>query len=206
MNMDRLSFILLFGASVHTLDLDGVSKLIRPSSKVFAGRVVLAPANEYNHFLRKATIFLIEHGPKGSWGVNLAKPSLLTIGEAAEGIVHGKLAENTLYMGGEYGGRGAFLLHAESDLEGATRIGDSDIFIGGINDAVRRVDHGINSRTDFKFFFNLAKWGPGELEKLADDGEWKSFHLHNDLILSQSADLDHVELWSLIRRTLEIDS
>ena len=45
----------------------------------------------------------MEHTERGTLGVNLESPTLLTIGEAASGLVTGRLAENCLFMGGEYG-------------------------------------------------------------------------------------------------------
>lgn len=56
------------------------------ATKIEAGCTVTAPALEYSHFLRRATVFVIEHDASASMGVNLLKPTLLTIGEAAQGV------------------------------------------------------------------------------------------------------------------------
>lgn len=67
-------------------------RLMRPVQRVAAGVVATAPTKEFDRFLRKSCLLIVEHGPAGSLGVNLEAPTLLTIGEAAEGLVIGELA------------------------------------------------------------------------------------------------------------------
>ena len=174
---------------------------ISGTSKVAPGVCVLAPAQEYNHFLRKATVFLLEHSEEGSYGVNLVSPTMLTIGEAAQGVVTGPLAENRLYMGGEYGGRGALLLHDTADLPGAVRMGESEVYVGGIKAAQDLVASGDREASEFKFFFNVAKWGPGELQAAVDEKRWSAFHLPKEIVLSQDATVAVGDLWSFVKRS-----
>lgn len=167
--------------------------------RVKPGCAVLAPAREFNHFLNKATILVLDHGPTGSAGVNLQKATLLTMGEA--GSITGKLAENTLFMGGEHGGRGVFMLHAIEDLEGASPVGNSGLFVGGLAAAQERVATGVNKPEDFKFFFNYIKWPPGELDQDVASGRWKAFDLPHHLLMNQDADSDPIDLWNIVRRS-----
>lgn len=175
--------------------LPGVQRVQR----VKPGCAVLAPAREFNHFLNKATILVLDHGPTGSAGVNLQSATLLTMGEA--GSVTGKLADNTLFMGGEHGGRAVVMLHAIDDLEGASPIGGSGLYVGGLAAAQERVAAGLNQPEDFKFFFNYIKWAPGELDKDVDSGRWKAFDLPHHLLLNQDAESDPADLWNLVRRS-----
>ena len=75
-------------------------------------------------------------------------------------------------MGGEHGGRGTLMVHGVPDLEGAVGLGGSGLYVGGIRDAMGRVAAGDRDRTDFKFFFNLCKFGPGEMETAVAEGRW----------------------------------
>ncbi|KAJ8613808.1 hypothetical protein CTAYLR_004919 [Chrysophaeum taylorii] len=167
-------------------------------ASVREGCAVTAPPKEFNHFLRKATVFVIEHGDGGTVGVNLMKPTMLTIGEAAG--VQGAIGENTLYEGGEAGGRGVLMIHAVQDLEGAKQIGDSGIFVGGLKAAVERVAIGRNHPSDFKFFFNYVKWPKGQLDQDVQSGRWTPFDLPHDLILHQDDDGRPTDLWNKIHR------
>lgn len=67
-------------------------------------------------------------------------------------------------------------------------------------DAQRRVDASVNEASDFKFFFNFAKWGPGELEEDVRSGRWRAFqNIPADLILSQDLTADKGALWRKLR-------
>ena len=172
--MRRLMRSLLLPLIVHALKSTDI-KSVAPVQRAAAGQVVLAPRNEYNHFLRQAAVLVVEHTERGSLGVSLDSPTLLTIGEAAKGLLEdSELAENRLFMGGEYGGDSATMIHACEDVAGARRLGGSDLFLGGLADAAKRVNAGINRPEDFKFFFNFCKWAPGELDDAIADGRWRA--------------------------------
>lgn len=92
------------------------------------------------------------------------------------------------------------MVHSVSGLEGANRLGDSGLFVGGIADAMRRVEAGDSARLDFKFFFNVCKFGPGELDEAIDAGRWRAFDgVPNDVILRQNPDADAGALWNELR-------
>ena len=174
--------------------------LISSTTQVAPGVAVVAPAGEYNHFLRKATIFIVEQTDEATIGVNLLSPTMLTIGEAAP-VITGPLAENRLWMGGEHGGRGAIMLHAVPGLDGSKPIGDSDIFVGGIRAAQDLVASGERSSSDFKFFFNVAKWSTDQLQIAVDEGRWTAFQIPTDLVLLQDDSLAIGDLWSVVKRS-----
>mmetsp|Transcript_13363 Transcript_13363/g.43548 ORF Transcript_13363/g.43548 Transcript_13363/m.43548 type:complete len:214 (+) Transcript_13363:136-777(+) len=174
---------------------------VKPRGTVAPGAVVVAPTQEYNHFLRKATVFVLDDGDDGTIGVNLGSPTMLTIGEAAANVVTGDLGDNKLWMGGEHGGTGAVMLHAVPGLAGSKKIGDSDIFVGGIAQARQLVDDGQKRPADFKFFFNVAKWPKGLLQDMVDEGRWLAFdNVPTSVVLDQDPDLDVPGLWSSFRK------
>ena len=175
---------------------------LRPVRSVSIGAVVTAPPKEYDHFLRQSCVLIIEQGEEGTFGLNLESPTMMSIGEAAEGVVTGALGENALFMGGQHGGRGAMMVHAVDDLEGATELGATGLYVGGIADALRRVDAGENACDDFKFFFNLCKWSPGQLEQDVADGRWAAFEgVPRSIVLRQNRFADKGDLWMEFRRT-----
>lgn len=92
------------------------------------------------------------------------------------------------------------MLHAIADLEGATPVGDSGVFLGGLADADRRCRSGENDPSDFKFFFNYVRWPAGELERDVASGRWQAFALPPELVLHQDDEVEPADLWSLVRR------
>lgn len=176
---------------------------VSEASCIEAGCAVTAPPREFSHFLRKATVFVLEHDDTATLGVNLMKPTMLTVGEATN--LQSPLAGNTLYMGGEYGGRGAVMLHAVSDLEGAKPIGDSGIYVGGIKAAGDRISAGLNDPSEFKFFFNLVRWSAGELQRDVDDKRWSPFKIPKELVLKQDDEAEPSHLWNLVYRKRVVD-
>lgn len=177
-------------------------KTVVPVRRAEAGRVVLAPKEEYNHFLRRAAVLIVEHTAKGSLGVSLDSPTLLTIGEAAAGLLEeNALAENRLFMGGEYGGDSATMIHACADVAGARRLGESGLFLGGLADAAKRVKMGANAPEDFKFFFNFCKWAPGLLDSQIADGQWTALKgVSREAVLDQDPFADRGKLWRTLGR------
>lgn len=79
------AFLAIAGVAA-ALDALGVGSRVSSLARVQAGCAVTAPAKEFSHFLRKATVLVLDHGDSGTVGVNLMVPTLLTIGEAVKGV------------------------------------------------------------------------------------------------------------------------
>ena len=63
-----------------------------------------------------------------------------------------------------------------------------------------RVAAGASAAADFKFFFNVCKFGPGELDAHVAEGRWRAFGgVPRDLVLRQDPDADAGALWSELR-------
>ena len=63
-----------------------VATVSEQPASIVPGVVVTAPVKEFSHFLRFASVLLFDHSPTGSIGVALDHPTMLTIGEAADGL------------------------------------------------------------------------------------------------------------------------
>lgn len=182
--------------------LSPLADRMKQTQTVTLGVVVTAPVKEYDHFLRQSAVLIIEHGDGApSYGLNLESPTMMTIGEAAAGVVTGPLGENQLFMGGQHGGRGAMMVHSTPGVAGATRLGDTGLYIGGIKDAMARVDRGDAACDDFKFFFNLCKFPPGQLDGDVADGRWTAYEdVPLAIMLRQNRFADKGDLWAEIRK------
>ncbi|KAJ1446925.1 hypothetical protein M885DRAFT_544699 [Pelagophyceae sp. CCMP2097] len=170
---------------------------------VCVGCVVASSPKEYDHFQRKSSVLVIRHGDGGSIGLRLDSPTALSIGEATEGMraALGILSTNVLYLGGDHGGEKTLMIHATPGLAGATPLGASGLFIGGMAAAVEAVRSGRSEADDFKFVFNYNTWGPGELDRYVERAQWASFAVDTALVLRREN--ERGGLWDQLQAALE---
>jgi len=179
--------------------------LIRP------GVVLIAPSHEYNHYLKKAAVFVYAvgldvYGDRAIRGVVLDHPTVFTMGEMAPGSVRGSLASNLLFQGGDTGNDKVLMMHDAGAVGKGREIGTSGIYEGGLGDATRDVDDGVLEPDRFKFFFNYVEFSDvvlnNMLSQIDGDGDaWISAEIPVDLILD--SDLNKSEAWRGLRRQLK---
>lgn len=168
------------------------------------GCVLIAPPDEFNHYLMQASVFIYaigldEYDEQVIRGVVLDNPTPFTMGEMAG--VSGSLAGNLLYRGGNTGGEVAMMLHSESELK-RDEIGTSGIYEGGLELAMVE-DQEIDN---FKFFFNYCEFSPIELETMLETGDngtdgdaWTSVEVPKEVILEE---WDKNECWRFLRNVV----
>lgn len=186
----------------------GANSVVRP------GVVLLPPREEFNHYLRRAALFvygmgLDEQDEDVIRAVVLDNPTPFTMGEMSPGGVVGALAHNLLWRGGNRGPDAAMLLHScetRDETSCARSIGASGIFEGGLQEAMDRCNEGLSENGDYKFFFNYCEFSPTELEgmlkEVGEDGDaWMSVEVPPQIVLS---DLwNKGECWSFLRNTVK---
>lgn len=197
-----------FSSSVRFLGR-GSNAIVRP------GVVLLAPAEEFHHFLREAAVFvyamgLDEHDVYVIRGVIIDHPTPFTIGEmmdqSEEDESGNRLFKNLLYRGGDLGGEAAFMLHSDerlaqiADLE---MVGTSGIFEGGFEHAMSNGENLDPSKA--KFFFHNMEFTEQELENMLedpqDDGDaWVSVEVSPEYILS--SEYDRGDAWARLRNAV----
>mmetsp|Transcript_12597 Transcript_12597/g.25676 ORF Transcript_12597/g.25676 Transcript_12597/m.25676 type:complete len:263 (-) Transcript_12597:240-1028(-) len=178
----------------------GANAIVRP------GVVLLAPAEEFHHYLRQSAVFIYSMGLDDDdeyvvRGVILDNPTPFNIGEMMEVKTAGGIFENLIYRGGESGGQEAvFCLHSVEDM-GLEEIGTSRVYQGG---DLERLD-GKNDPSRVKFFFNYMEFLEQELEDMLeiihDDGDgWTSVEVPPEIVLDN--DCDKSEAWSRLRNAV----
>ena len=148
----------------------GSNAIVRP------GVVLLAPAEEFHHYLRQSAVFVYAMGTDENddyviRGAILDNPTPFTMGEMMEQKKQGGVYENLIFRGGESGGQEAFCLHSDESLD-LEEIGTSKIFQGGDIDKIK-------DPSKVKFFFNYMEFLEQELEEMLEiiqeDGDgWTS--------------------------------
>jgi hypothetical protein len=166
--------------------------------------VLLAPSEEYHHFLRQAAVFVYAMGTNDDddyvvRGVIVDHPTPFTMGEMMDSKPTGGVYDNLIYRGGDTGGESAFCLHS-IDSFGLEEIGTSGIYQGGDVGAVSETDI-----TRVKFFFNYMEFLEQELEDMLEvthsDGDaWTAVEVPPDVVLN--SEYERGEAWSRLRNAI----
>lgn len=154
-----------------------------------AGCLLVASADEVDHFFRRGVALVIDHGPQGSRGLLLEMATAFKIGEMAPSLKGTPLAENPLFRGGDSGEDKVLMIHSHPSLEGAVPIGQTGVCVGGVAAAVQKVEAGELEADDFKFVFNQVEWTPGQLERELSQGLWRAGIAVPELCTRQVASL-----------------
>mmetsp|Transcript_17098 Transcript_17098/g.52508 ORF Transcript_17098/g.52508 Transcript_17098/m.52508 type:complete len:347 (-) Transcript_17098:153-1193(-) len=167
------------------------------------GCVLLAPKEEYNHFLREAAVFVYEWDSFAddvepmARGVIVDRATGFDIGEMAPPLQGTPLGANRLYSGGEAGENAVIMLHQHGEVVGSRPLGNG-LFVGGVAHAQELVGSGAFSASDFKFFFNHCSWTRRQVQEMIDGGGWTVAWAPKDLILRQETN----KAWNFIRSSL----
>jgi len=173
-----------------------------PNAIVRPGVVLLAPAEEYHHYLRQSAVFIYAMGTDDTdeyviRGVVLDNPTPFTMGEMMENKVSGGIYENLIFRGGESGGQEAFCFNSVDAL-GLEEIGTSSVYQGGELDK-------FEDPSKVKFFFNYMEFLEQELEDMLEiiqeDGDgWTSVEVPPEMVLNP--DYGKGEAWGRLRNTI----
>ncbi|KAG7357467.1 ACR COG1678 domain containing protein [Nitzschia inconspicua] len=212
---NNLPFMQLYSAPSSSSTSDSSSKIrylgSGPNAIVREGVVLLAPVEEYHHFLRQAAVFVYAMGETDDSdyvvrGVIVDHPTPFTMKEMMEdkpSDADKEVYNNLIFRGGDTGGESAFGLHTLSDL-GVDEIGTSGIYQGGDFSSVSSV---VDSKK-VKFFFNYMEFTEQELEDMLEvkyeDGDcWTSVEVPPELVLS--SEYDRGEAWARLRNAVRDD-
>lgn len=196
------------GTSVRFLGR-GKNAIVRP------GCVLLAPPDEFHHFLRQAAVFIYAMGEDEYdtfviRGAIIDHPTPFTMHEmmASDETVEASVPtclQNLLYRGGELGDA-AFLLHSDAtlgELANLEMIGTSGIFQGGLDHALS-TNYAIDP-TKAKFFFSYMEFTEAELEEMLENRDeestqWVSVEVPPEFVLS--SEWDRGEAWARLRNAV----
>ncbi|CAI5937699.1 unnamed protein product [Closterium sp. NIES-65] len=156
------------GASGAT---DGADALTVPET----GCVLLAHPRAFGvsqQYFNRAVIFLLMHGPQGTAGVILNRPSQYTLGQLAgfEELLP-EFSACPLYLGGDVGSTSTHCLHGVAELvggEGGAREVCPGVYVGGYSRIKEHVASGQSNSMDYRWFARYA----GQLEREAAAGVW----------------------------------
>lgn len=169
------------------------------------GCVLVAPAEEYNHFMRNAVVFLHEWDPFAEGpdelmarGLIVDRVTAFEVGEMAPAFANTALGANRLFTGGDGSFNSAVMIHKHEDIAGAKPVGNG-LFVGGTLSAKQLVESGALPASDFKFFFNQCEFSRRNIQEMIDEGGWTVAWVSPELVMRQ--DLNG-RTWDFVRNAL----
>lgn len=186
----------------------GERAIVRP------GVVLVAPPDEFHHYLRQAAVFIYAMGTDDDdvyviRGVIIDHPTPFTMLEmmAEQGGDASSIAclQNLMYRGGERGDA-TFMLHCDDTLAKQAdqeMIGSTGIFEGGLDYATS--NNYVIDPQKVKFFFSYMEFTEAELEEMLENREdpstqWTSVEVSPDFVLN--SELERGEAWARLRNAV----
>jgi len=200
----------------------GMNAIVRP------GCVLLAPAEEFHHYLRQSAVFIYAMGTDDDdayviRGVIIDNMTPWTMGEmikiqrdendenSSSSNGSGSIYDNLICKGGDTGGEDVFCLHSVADINTAgaggvgagtvlEEIGTSTLYQGGDLQKLSKEDP-----SKVKFFFNYMEFLEQELEEMLDitheDGDsWMSVEVSPEIVLNTN--YEKGECWTRLRSAI----
>ncbi|PNW84162.1 hypothetical protein CHLRE_04g223700v5 [Chlamydomonas reinhardtii] len=151
--------------------------------------------------LFQLVIFLTTHGPDGSVGIILNRPTGMVLGRKPGGLplelggpvpIQRVFQDNMVYCGGFTAQQVIHIMHGHR-LQNCVQVVPG-VYMAGEVAATEAVSGGRLPAGDFKFFSGAITWAPGELEAQMDRGAWYTAACSRSLVLKSALQLP-VPLW-----------
>jgi putative transcriptional regulator len=157
--------VVLSGAPVgRSADRD--PSRLRPGLLLYA-----APALEEPRFA-ETVVLLIEHGPDGSMGLVVNRPTEIRVSQALDEVDEARGSDLPLYWGGPVQPEAIrALVRSSRARSGAQRV-VADVHLTGALADVRTALAGRDPRSDVRVYAGYAGWGAGQLASEVRGGTW----------------------------------
>ena len=192
---DRWRSFLRLGASLLVLAAQsaaGAQEPDIPLPTVKAGVLLIASPNLNDPNFHQSVVLICEHGPEGTLGVIINRPTDLLLSEAlpAQRVLKG--TTYTLFFGGPVQPNGLLLLVRSRTEPARARKILEGVYLGGDMDVVERLVTKPEPSETFRAFAGYAGWAPGQLDYEMSVGSWAP-------VVSDAATIfekDPTQLWS----------
>lgn len=142
-----------------------------PSSVAKGVLLVASPSLEDPNF-RQAVVLVVEHGPEGTVGLILNRPTKLLLSHALPDITVLKGTSYRLFAGGPVEPTRFLLLFRLKEPPVGARLVFDGVYLGRKPDALERIITQAKPNETFRAFAGFAAWGPRQLEAEMLVGAW----------------------------------
>ncbi len=161
--------------------------------KIKPGSFLIASPDLLDPNFRRTVVLMCEHGPKGSMGLVLNRPTKKPVREILPEAAGLEGAASALYLGGPVGTQGLMVLHrlqrrvrGEQKILPGVHLGGEQAFLKKILGKKPKPEEGI------RVFLGYAGWGAKQLDRELKMGGWIVASPKADLIF----DVEPQRLWS----------
>ncbi len=147
----------------------------------------------------ESVVLLIEHGPEGSLGLIINRPSKLNLSQLIPQIEDYADIPDLLFYGGPVApSKSLVLLRSDQPPARAQAVFD-DVHVLALGDLLLFLMGDDLAQGDaVRIYFGYAGWGPGQLQRECDRGDWRVAAASAQTIFAQDAD----EIWPSLRERL----
>jgi putative transcriptional regulator len=157
------------------------------------GKLLIAEPMLGDPSFSRSVVLICEHGPEGTVGFSLNRPTEHTLGDLLPELYTPLLP---VFQGGPVQLDTLHMLHRTPLAFGGTEVADG-IYWGGSYEALQEaVLHNSYQPIDLRLFVGYSGWGAGQLEKELEEGSWLVANVTPELIFETDPEL----LW---RRAIE---
>ena len=160
-----------------------------PSSIAKGVLLVASPSLQDPNF-RQAVVLLVEHGPQGTVGLILNRPTKLLLSEALPDITVLKGTSYRLFAGGPVEASRFLLLFRAKELPADARSVFEGVYLGRNPQAIERIITQAKPTETFRAFAGFAAWAPRQLEAEMLLGAWAILPSDSGIF-----DQDPAKLW-----------
>lgn len=145
-----------------------------PRAPVIArGMLLVASPDLGDPNFRESVILICDHGPSGTLGLIINRPTNLLLSEALPAVPVLKGTAHLLFAGGPVQPEAILMLFRAAQAPADTRTVVEGIHIGGSVKAVEDILGQPDAQHRFRAFAGYAGWGPGQLEWETAQGSWR---------------------------------
>lgn len=147
---------------------------------------------------RETVVLLCDHGPGGTLGLVVNRPSPVRLEEALPSVPALRGTGHRLFIGGPVAPRAVLLLLKLKDAPAATTPVMEGVYLGGDPELIEKILSAARPGESFRAYAGYAGWAPGQLESEMAVGSWATVKADPASIFER----DSETLWEEMIRAL----
>lgn len=160
------------------------------------GKLLIASRDLFDANFYETVILLADYGPNGASGLVINRPSGVTLAELLPGEESLRPRNDMIYLGGPVAQDRLILLIRSAKKPVDSHALFEDVYISGSAKTLRALAG--EGGVVFRAYMGYAGWGPGQLQREVERGDWAILPAEADLIFERRSE----SLWrELIERT-----
>lgn len=173
---------------MERLDAKDLLKIDQNWLEPQAGRILVSEPYSSDHIFEKSVVLIAEHNEKGTLGFILNKPIMI---EANPLLKFFGVFPPNISLGGPLGLNCVISLHSLGpDIIPESKPVSDGIFYGGsYKEILRKIEDGLVSEHDVRFFLGYSSWAPKQLDKEIESKFWIVGNLDRKTIMDYDSDI-----------------